>query len=236
MTNGHSDLAAGAPLRLLEFWDQITEYEVNDAWRRHLSPEYRRYREQFEAAKRREYLAGFPVNIEIEASYYCNLRCPFCPRFVGEGQRELGHMSYELWRKILDESRAHGLPSLMMDHEAESMMNPRLFPMLEEARDAGILDRWLSTNGVLLTPEHGLAALNKGMLQRVRLECEALYVDNGAINAMWRDVVEPTSFFGRNIGHVRMPMAESFHIRSEFTVWLVERILAARNERGEGAQ
>jgi glycosyltransferase involved in cell wall biosynthesis len=76
--------------------------------------------------------------------------------------------------------------------------------------------------------EHGLEALNKGMLQRVRLEREALYVDNGAINAMWRDVVTPTSFFGRNIGHVRMPMAESFQIRSEFTAWLVERILAER--------
>jgi glycosyltransferase involved in cell wall biosynthesis len=76
--------------------------------------------------------------------------------------------------------------------------------------------------------EHGLEALNKGMLQRVRLEREALYVDNGAINAMWRDVVTPTSFFGRNIGHVRMPMAESFQIRSEFTAWLVERILSER--------
>ena len=76
--------------------------------------------------------------------------------------------------------------------------------------------------------EHGLEALNKGMLQRVRLEREALYVDNGAINAMWRDVVTPTSFFGRNIGHVLMPMAESFQIRSEFTAWLVDRILAER--------
>jgi glycosyltransferase involved in cell wall biosynthesis/CMP-N-acetylneuraminic acid synthetase len=79
--------------------------------------------------------------------------------------------------------------------------------------------------------EHGLEALNKGMLQRVRLEREALYVDNGAINAMWRDVVTPTSFYGRTIGHVLMPMAESFQIRSEFTAWLVERILAERNGR-----
>jgi glycosyltransferase involved in cell wall biosynthesis len=81
--------------------------------------------------------------------------------------------------------------------------------------------------------EHGLEALNKGMLQRVRLEREALYVDNGAINAMWRDVVMPTSFFGRTIGHVLMPMAESFQIRSEFTAWLVERILAERNGRAD---
>ena len=172
MTNEHSDLAAGASSRLLDFWDQIAEYEVDDRWRRHLSPEHQSYRERFEAAKRREYLADFPVNIEIEASYYCNLRCPFCPRFVGEGERELGHMSAELWRMILDESRAHGLASLQMDHEAESLMNPRFFQMLEEARDAGIMDLWLSTNGMLLTPERS-ARLIDGGLTKLNISIDA---------------------------------------------------------------
>src|SRR5438552_6141197 len=148
MTNGHSDPAVGGPSRLLEFWDQIAEYEVDDRWRRHPAPEYVRYRDKFEAAKRRAFIDTFPVNIEIEATYHCNLRCPFCPRFVAEGERELGHMSEDLWRKILDESRAHGLCSLQMDHEAESLMNPRFFRMLKEARDAGIMDLWLSTNGM----------------------------------------------------------------------------------------
>ena len=122
-----------------------------------------RYRDKFEAAKRRAFLDTFPVNIEIEATYHCNLRCPFCPRFVAEGERELGHMSEDLWRKILDESRAHGLCSLQMDHEAESLMNPRFFRMLKEARDAGIMDLWLSTNGMLLTPERSARLIGGGL-------------------------------------------------------------------------
>src|ERR1051325_217596 len=109
MTNRHSDPAVAGASKLLEFWDQIAEHEVDPSWRAHLSPEFLRYRERFEAARRREYLAPFPVNIEIEASYYCNLRCPFCPRFVGEGEREAGHMSSELWGRILEEARRHRL-------------------------------------------------------------------------------------------------------------------------------
>jgi MoaA/NifB/PqqE/SkfB family radical SAM enzyme len=180
MTHGHSELVTRARSTLLEFWDQIAEYEVDDTWRKALSPAYLRYRERFEASKRRAHPGGFPVNIEIEASYYCNLRCPFCPRFVGEGERELGHMSYALWRKILEESRAHALPSLMLDHEAESMMNPRFFQMLEEARDAGIMDLWLSTNGVLLTPDRS-ARLIDGGLTKLNVSIDAATPETHAV-------------------------------------------------------
>ena len=152
----------------------------------------------------------------------------------------LGAVFYDAVRRLEEELRVHGDILVLL-----SVHSPLRRPEhIREAVDTlvlhGNVDNVISvyedadlhfTHG-----EHGLEALNKGMLQRVRLEREALYVDNGAINAMWRDVVTPTSFFGRNIGHVLMPMAESFQIRSPFTAWLVERILSERNERGEGTQ
>jgi glycosyltransferase involved in cell wall biosynthesis len=76
--------------------------------------------------------------------------------------------------------------------------------------------------------EHGLQAINPGFHARLRLEREALYVDNGAINAMWREVIRETDHLGRRIGHVVMPRDESFMIKRPFDAWLVEMVLERR--------
>lgn len=73
--------------------------------------------------------------------------------------------------------------------------------------------------------EHGLHPINKGMLQRIRLEREVLYVDNGAINAFWRDVMTEASFFGTRIGHVLMSPQESFRVKSQFHADLIRGLL-----------
>ena len=78
--------------------------------------------------------------------------------------------------------------------------------------------------------EYGLTPLNTGMLQRVRLEREALYVDNGAINVFWREVVTNVGFYGKTIGHVLMPRSESAQIKDEFSAWQIEQILRRRQE------
>ena len=72
---------------------------------------------------------------------------------------------------------------------------------------------------------NGLEPLNRGMLRRVRLEREALYVDNGAIRVLWRDVVTETDLFGRKVGHIAMLLEESFQIKSPFDVWMIEQII-----------
>jgi CMP-N-acetylneuraminic acid synthetase len=71
----------------------------------------------------------------------------------------------------------------------------------------------------------GLEPLNRGMLQRLRLEREALYVDNGAIKTLWRDVLSPSDLYGRRVGHVVMPWRESFQIKSPFDAWLIGEII-----------
>lgn len=73
--------------------------------------------------------------------------------------------------------------------------------------------------------EHGLQPLNTGMLQRVRLEREVLYVDNGAINAVWRDVITETSIYGQKIGHIVMPVEASYRIKSALNAWVIEHLL-----------
>jgi len=145
------------------FWDNISEYEIDPSWRNNHTKEYLEYRKKFDQAKQQNYMGTFPISLEIEASYYCNLECPFCARETNSGERDIGHMTPSLWKKIIDESREKGLKAILMDHEGESLMNPRFFQMVEEARDAGIIDIWLHTNANLLTPEISERLINSGI-------------------------------------------------------------------------
>ena len=147
-----------------DYWDHIAEYEIDDSWRKAVdTPAYRDYRRRFEAAQQRNPAGQFPICIEIEATYFCNLKCPFCPRVVNPEERDIGHMSEHLWAKILAECKENGLSAMLMDHEAESLMNPRIFDMIREAREAGVIDVWLHTNANLLTPARSEKLIEAGL-------------------------------------------------------------------------
>lgn len=75
---------------------------------------------------------------------------------------------------------------------------------------------------------HGLEPFNPGMLQNLQLEREALYVDNAAIHALWRDVSTEHDLYGRSVGHVVMSWEESLQSRSALESWLVEQLMLKR--------
>ena len=71
----------------------------------------------------------------------------------------------------------------------------------------------------------GIEPLNESALNQVYLERESLFVDNGAIKAIWRDIVSGPNLFGRTYGHVAMPMERSIIYRDSYTKWLLEERL-----------
>ena len=148
---------------LADYWDHISEYEIDSSWKEHVPFGYSEYRENFTLAQKRKYDGSYPISIEIEGSYHCNLQCPFCPRFVNYGQRNIKHMSETLWHAILDESKKNNLSAILMDHEAESLMNPRIFEMIKEAKNAGIMDIWLHTNANMLNPDKSEKLITSGL-------------------------------------------------------------------------
>ena len=77
----------------------------------------------------------------------------------------------------------------------------------------------------------GLEPLNPAMMHRLRLEREGLYVYNGAITTVWRDVLEKDDYHGEQISHVVMPRKKSFQLKSPFDRWLLDRML--KQERSQ---
>ena len=145
----------------------VGEYEVDDSWRNYKSTEYWDYREKFEwLAKNKPLGSGLtktPLNIEIESTYHCNLRCPYCPRTADPDSKHHKHMNLDVWDAIVEQIKNSDTKAMMMDHEGEALLNPRLMSMISEARDAGVIDIWLHSNANLLTPKKSKELIEAGI-------------------------------------------------------------------------
>ncbi len=76
---------------------------------------------------------------------------------------------------------------------------------------------------------HGLEPLNPGMHQKIRLEREALYVDNGAIKVFWRDVLQDQKMAStQKTGHIVMSLEESLRIKGHGDLQPTEEALLKR--------
>ena len=72
-------------------------------------------------------------------------------------------MEPNVWEKIIKDITDSDTKALMMDHEGESLLNPNLITMVNDARHAGVLDIWLHTNGNLLTPKRAHELIEAGL-------------------------------------------------------------------------
>ena len=148
-----------------KFNNNVLEYEVDQSWRNNQNAEYLDYRKKFaDLVKNKNLDAGqFPLCFEVESTYHCNLECPFCARGSGAGFRNIKHMSKEIWKRIIEEVEQHYLPSIMMSHEGEALLNPDLENMISDARKAGVIDIWMHTNGQALTPNRSRRLIEAGL-------------------------------------------------------------------------
>ena len=149
-------------------WDsRIKEFEIDSSWKDHSmyqTEEYKDYRKNWDLATQGNLVTDFPLNIELEPTYYCNLKCPACPRYTSDLlTRDSKHMKDEIWNQIIKESRENKLSSMQMDHEAESLMHPKFFKYLEDTKKAGLLETWLHSNGMMVNDKNARKLISLGI-------------------------------------------------------------------------
>jgi len=79
--------------------------------------------------------------------------------------------------------------------------------------------------------KNGLNPLYKMRHEQLRIEREALYVNNGAIFVTWRDILTNIETDDIKIGHIVMTRDESFQIKKEEDIWLVDKLLRRRQDK-----
>ncbi|MDR2947494.1 MAG: radical SAM protein [Candidatus Adiutrix sp.] len=120
-----------------------------------LGPGFVNYRRAFARAEGGERPAA-PLHLDVDVTTACNFHCPMCPAgSTGHnfpGFRKGRFMDRRLYSRVLAEAAAFGLPSLRLGMTGEPLLIPNIAAWVAEAREAGVLDISLITNGRLLTP------------------------------------------------------------------------------------
>src|SRR5690349_2766526 len=109
----------------------------------------------------RERAPRLPEIVQIEATNMCNAKCVFCPR--DEMHREEGIMSMELYRKIVDECAALGITHVRMHNYGEAFLDRNLVDKIRYAKDRGIREVGLISNGSLITDRVAQGMIDAGL-------------------------------------------------------------------------
>lgn len=140
-----------------------------------LGPAFAAYRRAFGRAEAGERPPA-PLHLDIDVTTACNFRCPMCPAgntgHIFPGFRKGQFLDRRLYRQALAEAASFGLPSLRLGMTGEPLLVPDIADWVDEAREAGVLDISLITNGRLLNSEVSRRLIEAG-LTRLMISVDA---------------------------------------------------------------
>lgn len=94
-------------------------------------------------------IPSFPLNVDIEVCSICNLKCTHCFRQYMKIDDD-PFMDMELYKKIIDECAREKLFTLKFSMRGEPLMHPEINEMIDYAKNKGIKEVWINTNGKTL--------------------------------------------------------------------------------------
>jgi MoaA/NifB/PqqE/SkfB family radical SAM enzyme len=152
-------------------------------------------------ARARDRSPVLPDIVQIESTNICNAKCVFCPR--DEMHRAQGVMSRELFRKIVDECAGLGITHVRMHNYGEAFLDRHLTEKVRYAKDKGIKEVGMISNGSLITEKVARAVIEAGL--------DAI---NISVDAGGKEVFEQTRI-GLNYDKVIANIERLVRIRSE---------------------
>lgn len=134
------------PEREAQF-EQKRGFGVDDA--------YRENRRQWTEFPQMQYVADYPLHVDIELASVCNLRCPMCYTITEEFKKKVNAklMDYDLFTKIVDECAAGGVYSIRLSLRGESFLHRHIVDCVRYAKQSGIKEVSTLTNGLKLDEE-----------------------------------------------------------------------------------
>lgn len=117
------------------------------------------YREQWQATDVGRLDQSFPLNVYLDITTSCNLKCTFCTRGYAEQWKKVApvafenrQMGFENFKIIVDECADNGLQGLWFGG-GETFLEKDVEEMVSYAREKKISDVAIVTNGLLLDKE-----------------------------------------------------------------------------------
>src|SRR5918997_907744 len=102
-----------------------------------------------------------PEIVQIESTNICNAKCVFCPR--DEMHRRQGVMNFDLYRNIVDECAELGITHVRVHNYGEPFVDRRLVDKVRYAKEQGIREVGMISNGSLITDDVARGMIDAGL-------------------------------------------------------------------------
>ncbi|MBI5144909.1 MAG: radical SAM protein [Candidatus Omnitrophica bacterium] len=102
-----------------------------------------------------------PVEVFIEPTSHCNLKCMICPHAIGL-ERPKGFMSEELFDKIFAKVVKVGVLKVTLHFAGEPLLNKDIFRMIRKVKAHNIYVR-LHTNGTIMPTDYARELIESGL-------------------------------------------------------------------------
>src|SRR3954470_21621095 len=109
----------------------------------------------------RDRAPSMPEIVQIESTNICNAKCVFCPR--DDMHRRQGIMTVDLFRKIVDECVELGITHVRMHNYGEAFIDKRLVEKVRYAKQRGIREVGVISNGSLITEAVARGMIDAGL-------------------------------------------------------------------------
>lgn len=125
--------------------------------------EYRKYRENWREYPQKQFVAEYPLLVDLELSSLCNLKCPMCYTITDEFKKKVNTqlMEYELFTKIIDEI-AGKVPAVRLSLRGEATLHPQFISCISYCKSRGIGEVSFLTNGSKLTRDYFIQVMDAG--------------------------------------------------------------------------
>lgn len=117
--------------------ERVDQFEINRSlgW----EEKYREYRENWIKYPKEQYVAEYPLLVDIELSSLCNLKCPMCYTITDEFKSKVCTqlMKFNLFQKIVDEI-AGKVPAVRLSLRGEATLHPDFISCIKYCKENGI--------------------------------------------------------------------------------------------------
>lgn len=189
----------------------IINAKFRETWFRkpEYTEEYLEYRKQWKEIPLKGTATDFPIHIDLEINRGCNLACPFCYRPYLPPEERSGFMSFKLFKKIIDEAvKYKTFKSIKLNWLGEPICSPDLIKMVKYAKENGVLEVMMNTNGSILNKRLSRDLINAG-IDKIVFSIDSINKENYEkcrVNATWEVTLDNVKSFLKIRGDRTKPL------------------------------
>lgn len=163
---------------------------------------------------------GKPYVIMIEPTNICNLKCPLCPTGAGILKRKKGHISFDTFKKIIDEV-ADTAFYVRLWNWGEPLLNKDLYKMIKYIKSKKLFVR-TSTNSFFLNNEIAKKLIDSKL--------DELIVSFDGASEETYSKYRKNSNFQKIIDSIKFLVEEKEKINSKYPIINLQFIIMKHNE------